>query len=155
MLLSCLPVVAQDQKGWQFDSLRADPGVSNPKCRQVYEALDNMYSRWNAHDLEGDLDAYWKSPELLVIIDSEQYNGWDQLHKFYVNGYPDKNDMGNIKPKRIQIRLLEPDLALVLTWWSVSFRNSTMTVVGNTTINLEKFDDGWKIVTAHTSTSEM
>jgi hypothetical protein len=27
--------------------------------------------------------------------------------------------------------------------------------VGNTTMNLQKFDDGWKIVASHTSISEM
>jgi hypothetical protein len=31
-----------------------------------------MLDRWNGHDLEGHLEAYWKSPELLVLIDSEQ-----------------------------------------------------------------------------------
>jgi signal transduction histidine kinase len=32
--------------------------------------------------------------------------------------------MGFIQPKRIQIKLLKPDLALALTWWSVSFPSS-------------------------------
>jgi hypothetical protein len=32
--------------------------------------------------------------------------------------------MGFIQPKRIQVKLLKPDLALALTWWSVSFPSS-------------------------------
>jgi hypothetical protein len=28
---------------------------------------------------------YWKSPELLVVVDSEQFNGWQQLLDSYVN----------------------------------------------------------------------
>ena len=55
----------------------------------------------------------------------------------------------------IQVKLLKPDLALALTWWSVSFPSPNHTVVGNTTMNLQKFDDGWKIVASHTSTAEM
>jgi hypothetical protein len=43
-----------------------------------------MLDRWNAHDIEGHLDVYWKSAELLVVIDSEQFNGWQQLHDSYV-----------------------------------------------------------------------
>jgi hypothetical protein len=35
-----------------------------------------MIDRWNAHDIEGHLEAYWKSPELLVVIESERFNGW-------------------------------------------------------------------------------
>jgi hypothetical protein len=112
-----------------------------------------MLDRWNAHDIEGHLDVYWKSPELLVVIDSEQFNGWQQLHDSFVNGYPDRNAMGFVQPTRIQVKLLKPDLALALTWWSISFPSSKLKVVGNTTIDLEKFDYGWKIVASHTSTS--
>src|ERR1700731_2580631 len=41
-----------------------------------------------------------KSPELLVVVDAEQFNGWRQLHDSYLNGYPDRNAMGFIQPKR-------------------------------------------------------
>ena len=34
---------------------------------------------------------------------------------------------------RIQVKLLKPDLALALTWWSVSFSSSKQSVVGNST----------------------
>jgi uncharacterized protein (TIGR02246 family) len=151
----CLPVVAQEQNGWQFDSLRADSRVSKSDTQQVYEVLLKMLDRWNAHDIEGHLEVYWNSPELLVVVDAEQFSGWQQLHDSYLNGYPDRNAMGFIQPKRIQVKLLKPDLALALTWWSVSFPSSKHTVVGNTTMDLQKFDDGWKIVASHTSTAEM
>jgi len=63
--------------------------------------------------------------------------------------------MGSIQSKRIQVRLLKPDLALALTWWSISFPASKQKVVGNTTMDLEKFNDGWKIIASHTSIDEM
>ena len=154
-LCLCLPVMAQELNGWQFDSLGANPGVTKPDAQQIYEVLLKMLDRWNAHDLDGHLEVYWKSPELLVVIDSEQFNGWQQLHDSYVNGYPDHNAMGFINPARIQIKLLKADLALALTWWSVTFPNSKKKVVGNTTMNLQKFDDGWKIVASHTSTADI
>jgi uncharacterized protein (TIGR02246 family) len=150
-----LPVMAQEGSGWQFDSLRANSTVAKPDAQQVYDVLLRMLDRWNAHDLEGHLDVYWKSPELLVVIDSEQFTGWQQLHDSYVNGYPDRNSMGYINPARIQVKLLKPDLALALTWWTISFPNSKQQVVGNTTMNLQKFEDGWKVVAAHSSTAEM
>ena len=151
----CLPALAQEQKGWEFDSLRANSSGSKPDAQQVYEVLLKMLDRWNAHDIEGHLGVYWKSPELLVVVDSEEFNGWQQLHDSYVNGYPDRNAMGFIQPTRIQVKLLKPDLALALTWWSVSFPSSKQKVVGNTTMNLQRFDDGWKIVASHTSVAEM
>jgi hypothetical protein len=154
-LFLCLPVEAQEQTGWQFDSLRANSTLAKPDAQQVYEVLLKMLDRWNAHDIEGHLDVYWKSAELLVVIDSEQFNGWQQLHDSYVNGYPDRNAMGFVQPTRIQVKLLKPDLALALTWWSASFPSSNVKVVGNTTMDLQKFGDDWKIVASHTSSSEM
>jgi uncharacterized protein (TIGR02246 family) len=150
-----LPVMAKEQNGWQFDSLQANSIVTKPDAQLVYEVLINMLDRWNAHDLEGHLNVYWKSPDLLVVIDSEQFTGWQQLHDSYINGYPDRSAMGSINPTRIQVKLLTPDLALALTWWTISFPSSKQTVVGNTTMNLQKFADGWKIVAAHSSTAEM
>jgi hypothetical protein len=154
-LSCCLPVMAQEQNGWQFDSFGSESDSTRPDAQRVYEVLLKMLDRWNAHDIEGHLEVYWKSPELLVVVDSEQFNGWQQLHDSYINGYPDRNAMGFIEPKRIQVKLLKADLALALTWWSVSFPSSKQKVVGNTTMNLQKFDDGWKIVASHTSIAEM
>ena len=157
LLLVCFsaPVMAEVQEGWLFDSLGSTSSTTTSDGQKVYEVLLKMLDRWNAHDIEGHLEVYWKSPELLVVVDSEQFNGWQQLHDSYINGYPDRNSMGYINPARIQVKLLKPDLALALTWWSITFPNSKQKVVGNTTMNLQKFDDGWKIVAAHSSTAEM
>jgi hypothetical protein len=94
-----LPAMAQDQNGWQFDWLRVDSTVSKTDAQQIYEVLLKMLDRWNAHDIEGYLKVYWKSPELLVVVDSEQFNGWQQLHDSYINGHPDRNSMGGHRPQ--------------------------------------------------------
>jgi uncharacterized protein (TIGR02246 family) len=154
VVLLCRPAIAQEQDAWQFGSLPANSNVSKPDDQQVYEVLLKMLDRWNAHDMEGHLDVYWKSPELLVVVGSEQFNGWQQLHDSYVHGYPGSTAMGFIRPGRIQVRLLKPDLALALTWWSVSFPTSKKLIEGNSVMNLQKFDEGWKIVASHTSISE-
>src|ERR1700748_3025249 len=137
-LYFCLPVMAQEYQGWQFDSLHVHSSVLKSDSQQIYEVLLKMLDRWNAHDIAGHLDVYWKSPELLVVVDSEEFNGWQQLHDSYVNGYPDRNAMGFIHPTSNQVKLLKPDLALTLTWWSVSFPSSKQKMVGNTTTNLQK-----------------
>jgi uncharacterized protein (TIGR02246 family) len=154
-LASCLPVMAQEKSGWQYDSLGSKSNSTKPDAQRVYEVLRKMLDCWNAHDIEGHLEAYWKSPDLLVVIDSEQINGWQQLHDSYVKRYPDRGAMGFVEPRRIQVRLLRPDLALALTCWTINFPSSDEKVVGNTTMNLQKFDDGWKIVAFHLSTSEL
>ena len=66
-LSSCLPVMAQQKNGWQYDSLGSESDATKPDAQRVYEVLLKMLDRWNAHDIEGHLEAYWKSPELLVV----------------------------------------------------------------------------------------
>jgi uncharacterized protein (TIGR02246 family) len=152
----CPAAIAQEQQNaWQFGSLPANSSVSKPDDQQVYEVLLKMLDRWNAHDIEGHLEVYWNSPELLVVIGSEQFNGWQQLHDSYVNGYPGSTAMGFIQPKRIQVRMLKPDLELALTWWSVTFPSTKHEVIGNSTMNLQKFDGSWKIIASHTSIDGM
>jgi hypothetical protein len=41
------------------------------------------------------MGVYWKSPELLIVVDAEQF--WQQLHDSYINGYPDRSAMGFIQ----------------------------------------------------------
>jgi uncharacterized protein (TIGR02246 family) len=154
-LSSCLPVMAQEKNGWQFDSLGTSSSVAKSDAQQIYEVLLKMLDRWNAHDIEGYLEVYWKSPELFVVIDSEQFNGWQQLHDSYINGYPNQSAMGFVEPASVQVKLLKPDLALALTWWTFNFPGSGHKVVGNTTMNLQKFDDSWKIVASHSSTAKI
>ena len=151
----CLPVTAQEQNGSQFDSIGSESNLARLDAEKVHKVLLKMLDRWNSHDIEGHMEVYWKSPELLVIVDSDVFNGWQQLHDSYIHGYPDPNSMGFINPARIQVKLLKPDLALALTWWSLSYPNSKQKVVGNTTMNLQKFDDGWKVLASHTSITEM
>jgi beta-aspartyl-peptidase (threonine type) len=154
-LFYCSPLLAQTHNEWQSEA--PPPKASLPKSdsQQVYEVLLNMLDGWNAHDIDAYLKVYWRSAELLVVVDSEQFNGWQQLHDSYANGYPDPAAMGFIQPKRIQVKLLRADLALALTWWSISFPNSKRKTVGNTTMDLQKFDDGWKVIAAHSSTGGM
>jgi hypothetical protein len=73
-----------DKTAKQFGSLPANSSVSKPDDQQVYEVLLKMLDRWNAHDIEGYMELYWKSPDLFVIVDSEQFNAWQQLHDSYV-----------------------------------------------------------------------
>jgi uncharacterized protein (TIGR02246 family) len=156
MLVSlCLSVQAQDNNGWQFDSLGAKETSTKSDAQIIYEVFLQMLDRWNAHDIEGYLAYFWKSPELLILVDSEQFNGWQQMHDTYINGYPNRVSMGFVTPARVQVKFLKPDIALALTWWSLSFPESKRKVVGNTTTTLQKFDDGWKVVAAHSSTTEM
>jgi len=145
-------------RGWEYDSIQpesVDGGTpQHDDIKSINDTLARMLDRWNAHDLDGYLSVYWNSPELLVIIQEEQYQGWQSLKAAYKSGYSDPNAMGFLEPSRIQIKLIRPDLATAVTWWTVSYTASKVRVVGNTTTTFQKFSDGWKIVMEHSSIAE-
>jgi hypothetical protein len=148
--------VKSTSRGWEYDSIEPAASLRTPSPDQddlkaVNDLLLNMLDRWNAHDVDGYLAVSWNSPQLLVIVQNEQYQGWQSLYDAYKSGFRDPNAMGTITPSRIQIKLVKPDMATAVTWWQVTFPTSKVRAVGNTTMNLQKFADGWKIVLAHTS----
>jgi len=62
-LVFCLPAAAHEQNAWQFGSLPANSSVYKPDDKQVYEVLLKRLDCWNAHDIEGYMQLYWKSPD--------------------------------------------------------------------------------------------
>jgi hypothetical protein len=60
--------------------LPAHSTISTPDARQVCELLFRMLECVRHRDIESHMDVYWNSPELLVVVDCEEYNGWQQLH---------------------------------------------------------------------------
>src|SRR5271157_1073153 len=143
---------------WDFDSITPTPSpIPSQKSspQEVYDVLVKMMTRWNAHDLDGYLDCFWKSPDLVDVVDSEVNLGWQKLHDSYKSGFHNTDEMGVITPMRIQVRLIKDDLAFGLTRWTVRFPRSTHALIGIDTNYLQKFGDGWKVISAHTSTTEM
>jgi hypothetical protein len=55
-LVFCPRIVAQERNGWELDSLRGNPNVSQLDDQRVYEVLLKMLDRWNAHDIEGYME---------------------------------------------------------------------------------------------------
>jgi ketosteroid isomerase-like protein len=123
----------------------------------VSEILLKLVDRWNAHDIDGLMSLYWNSPSFLAVIESEQYEGWESLYHSYKMHYRNPTEMGIVSPTRIQVELLKPDLAFGILSWTLKYPNNPLAseVVGTSTVDLQKFDDGWKIVVLHMSFSEM
>jgi uncharacterized protein (TIGR02246 family) len=145
-------------RGWEYDSIAPERSTTHATeeadVQAINTVLTNMDDQWNAHDIDGYMAAFWKSPQLFVVVQAEQYQGWDILYKAYKTGFTDPNAMGTSESSRIQIKRVGPDLAIASNWWSISYPNSKIHVVGNTMMDLQKFSDGWKIIAAHSSFAE-
>jgi ketosteroid isomerase-like protein len=137
----------------------SNPPVDIPKTdtQLIYEVLLKMLDRWNAHDIDGLMSVYWNSPALLAVIDTEQFDGWQSLYRSYKNQFRNPDNMGTVNPTRVQVKLLKPDVAFGIVSWTIKYpRNARASeMVGTSTLDIQKFDSGWKIVVLHTSYTVM
>ena len=152
------PAMAQSLTVSQFEetSTLSRP-VAKTDTQVVYEVLLKMLDRWNAHDIDGLMSVFWNSPSLLAIIDTEQFDGWENLYRSYKTQYRNLTNMGTVNPTRVEVRLLEPDLAFGVISWTIQYPENAHAaeIVGMSTMNIQKFDSSWKIVALHTSFTEM
>jgi beta-aspartyl-peptidase (threonine type) len=154
---SVTPLLAQNTPSygtWGFDSNKPSTTQTAPASdpsdyQQIYGLLITMANRWNAHDLDGFLDVFWNSPDLLIVVEGEQMKGWADFSATYHRGYVNRAGMGSLFPDRIQIQMVTAEVAVALDWWSM--QQPSRKVFGTTTATLRKFSDGWKIVVCHTS----
>ena len=158
--LCCVPITAllaqssTNYGTWGFDSIKPSDSQSAPTgdpsdYQQIYSLLVTMADRWNAHDIDGYLAPYWKSPDLLVVVEGEQLKGWADVNSVYHRGYPNKDEMGRLFPDRIQIQMVSADVAVALDWWTVGQKVGK--VLGTSTMVLRKINGTWVIVVMHSS----
>ena len=105
--------------------------------------------------LEGYLDYFWKSPDLLAVSDAQQFSGWQELHDTYLRSFHNPDEMGQEAQSRIEIRMIRPDLAQTLNYWTISLIGSKRVAVGIDTLYLQRFDVGWKVISVHSSSTEL
>jgi uncharacterized protein (TIGR02246 family) len=142
---------------WDFDSISPKPKIDTSELAisEVRSVLIKMLDAWNMHDLDGYMDAYWKSPNLVFVSDAQLSFGWQELNDTYKRNFSDLDSMGKAIPSRIRIRMVRPELVLALTNWTLMLPKSTRTVSGVDTVFFEKFDFGWKIISSHTTTTDL
>ena len=117
--------------------------------KEIYEEVNRAVSAWNRHDLDGYLDTFWRSDSLILVVEGETVRGWDLLSKALHTGYPNPTEMGNVTLDRVQVQMLSSDLALALTWDTVSFPKKKE--FGTSTIVMKKLPEGWRVAVMHTS----
>ena len=123
-------------------------GADDPE-KEVYDEVLKASDAWNRHDLDGYLDAFWRSDALVVVVEGEAVHGWDLLSKALHGGYPNPSEMGELTLDRVQVQMLAPDFAEVLDWDTITFAKKKE--FGTATIVMRKLPEGWRVVLMHTS----
>jgi uncharacterized protein (TIGR02246 family) len=117
--------------------------------KEIYDQVNRAVEAWNRHDLDAYLDGFWRSDSLILVVEGETVRGWDLLSKALHTGYPNPAEMGNLTLDRVQVQMLSSDLAVALTWDTVSFPKKKE--FGTSTIVMKKLPEGWRVAVMHTS----
>ena len=115
----------------------------------IRSLLYKQQDAWNAGDIEGFMEYYWKSDSLCFMTKDGVTNGWQNTLGRYKKGYPDKESMGKLTFDLIRIDVLATDAALVAGKWLVD--SATKSAQGYFNLLLRKKSGKWLIVLDHTS----
>lgn len=115
---------------------------------EIHSILDKQKAAWNAKNIEGFMDYYWKSESLTFQSGNNRYQGWQELLSRYKKIYSEEN-WGMLDFTDISIRILSEESAYVLGRWKVAIKASPKE--GLFTLIFKKLPEGWRIIHDHTS----
>ena len=119
--------------------------------QQIESLLASQDAFWNAEDIEGFMQTYWKSDDLTFSGGGNTTRGWQATLDRYKKSYP-SGQMGKLHFDQLETTLLSENVALVLGRGYLDNRGEKKE--GNFSLVMKKFADGWKIVHDHSSTLE-
>jgi uncharacterized protein (TIGR02246 family) len=146
--LLATPIAADSKSNLDTINQQKTAGAGDPE-KEIYDQLMRMADAWNRHDIDGYLDGFLHSDDVVVVVEGETVRGWDLLSKAYHGGYPNPQEMGTLTVDRVQVQMLAPDLGFVLASYTISFPKNKE--FGTDTIVMRKVSEGWREMISHTS----
>ena len=115
----------------------------------IRRVMDAQAAAWNAGDIEGYMQGYRKSPDLVFVSGDNVTKGWQPTLDRYKKNYDSRAKMGTLTFSDLEIEVLSKDAAKVLGSWSLQRESDNPK--GKFTLIFRRFKDGWRIVHDHTS----
>ena len=116
---------------------------------QIRLALKMQEEAWNRGDIEGFMQAYWKSDSLLFIGSKGPTYGWQKTLNNYRESYPDDQAMGQLVFEIKKLDILDQSHAFVVGTWML--KRSQDQPSGYFSLLWKKFGKEWKIIADHSS----
>ena len=115
----------------------------------IRKVMDEQIVAWNRGDVEGFMQGYWKSEELIFVSGYNIRRGWQTVTDNYKKSYNTREKMGVLSFTDLEIIVLGKDSAKVLGSWKV--KHEPKDDQGKFTLIFRKFKEGWRIIHDHTS----
>lgn len=116
---------------------------------EIRAVLESQITAWNWGDIDGFMDGYWRSHELVFASGDTITRGWQPTLDRYKRSYDTKAKMGRLAFSDLEITVLSENAALVLGSWSLLREKDNPK--GKFTLIFRRLKEGWRIVHDHTS----
>jgi ketosteroid isomerase-like protein len=134
------------------EPIRADDPRAIQAHDEIQKLILTMIDRWNAHDIDGYMEGAWKSKDFVMVIDAQEIRGWAEALAAYKRGYSDPSTMGTVVCEGLESQLVTPEVAFVLMRWTAYLKGGK--ILGTSTMVIRKFQEGWKVISDHSTTLE-
>ncbi len=116
---------------------------------EVLKVLEIQQRLWNAGDVRGFMDFYWRSDELSFQSGAgDRLRGWEALLARYERTYP-SGARGSLAFDKLDVQPLGPEAAYVVGRWRLTTPDGEAKG-GAFTLIFRKMREGWRIVHDHT-----
>src|SRR5262245_11821136 len=132
------------------------PAADRPAADQdvsagVKAVWDAQVAAWNRGDLEGFMEGYWKSSDLVFFGGGSDTRGWQPTLDRYRAAYQGEGkQMGTLDFPQFDLVELGPESAMVRGRWRLKTKDGTEST-GMTSVIFRKLPAGWRIVHDHSS----
>jgi ketosteroid isomerase-like protein len=116
---------------------------------QIKLQMKFQEENWNMGNIEGFMQAYWKSDSLMFLGSKGPTYGWMKTYTNYLKAYPDAAAMGKLSFEVIDLNILNEEYAYMLGSWHLARENDELG--GHFSLLWQKIGGEWKIISDHTS----
>jgi len=116
------------------------------EIESIKKMLTDQQKCWNNGDIDGFMEGYWNSEELIFTSAKHMpAYGWQNTLERYKNSYPTKENMGELKFEFLNVKInSDSTTAQLKGCWELIRKEDNPK--GEFWLDLKKFDDNWLII---------
>ena len=117
----------------------------------VRAVLDAQAAAWNRGDIEGYMDGYARSDDVVFVSGDSLTRGWQTVLDRYKKGYDTREKMGTLEFSDLEIKVMGKDVAAAHGRWQLT--RAADKPHGRFTLIFRREGRNWRIVHDHTSSA--
>jgi len=116
----------------------------NEEQKEIRSVIEQQRQDWNAYDLEGFMQGYWKSDQLKFYGSNGVTSGWQNTLERYEKAYPSQDHTGKLDFVVKEINKIQPGAYYVMGEYHLE--RNVGDAHGIFMIIFKKIDGQWKII---------